>query len=391
MIKKRVLIFILTFGLIFTVQGIAKKKRKAEASQFKIITKVKTTPPKDQGKTGTCWCFSTTSFLESELLRMGKGEYDLSEMFTVRNNYLMKAVNYIRLHGNATFGQGGQAHHVFKSIKKYGIVPESVYPGLGYGGKKHNHSELFRILKGFLNNLIVNRWGATISSVWFEAYQKILDTYLGKYPEKFKYNGKRYTPKSFLDYLGINPDDYVEFTSYDLYPFYKKVRLEVPDNWDFDSNYYNVPIDELEKIVGYALKHGYSVVWDGDISEGYFSSRKAGLGVVPKDWDKTPPDKRDKLLIPSVKEKDIDQKMRRETFLTFETTDDHLMHIVGIAKSKSGKKFYYVKNSGGTKGRYKGFLYLSKAFFRLKTIAVTLHKNAIPPEVKEKIGPISGK
>ncbi len=377
------ILLLFIFTSVCTAQD---KEEKQDRHQFEMIYNVETTPVKNQGRTGTCWNFATQSFLETELLRMGKGAYDLSEMYLVRNIYPLKAEKYIRYHGLTNFGEGGQAHDVLFAMEKFGLVPEEVYPGKTSPDEMHNHSEMVAVLKAVLD-AVLNRKGK-ITPHWKEVCESVLDIYLGENPDTFEYNGKKYTPKSFSDELGINPDDYVELTSYSRYPFYEKAVLEVPDNWT-NSEYYNVPIDDLMMIIDNAIKNGYSVAWDGDTSEKTFF-RKEGYAVIPVEEDKKENDKdedEDAELEPE-KEKVITQEMREETFETFQTTDDHLMHITGIAKDQAGTKFYYTKNSWGTKKykKYNGFWYMSEPFVRLKTIAIMVHKDAIPQEIREKLG-----
>jgi bleomycin hydrolase len=359
---------------------------------FKVETAVKRTPVKNQYRTGTCWCFSTISYLESEMLRLGKEELDLAEMFVVRNTYPRKAVNYVRLHGNANHSQGGQGHDVLEQIQRFGIVPESVYPGLNIDEKQHNHGEMVAVLQGILDG-ILKREGTRITPRWRDAYEAVLDTYLGKVPQSFVYNGTTFTPKDFADnYLQLKYDDYIELTSYDLYPYYQKCRLEIPDNWTYGANYYNVPIDDLENIVDHALKNGHSIVWDGDVSEKDFSRGRSdtepgtGYAIIPeKDWeDKTKTERNEKITGP-VSEREISQEMRMKTFDNFSTTDDHLMHVVGLAHDQKGTKFYLTKNSGGIDQPNAGYVYLSRSFFRLKTTAVMINKAALLPEMREKL------
>lgn len=370
----------------------AKKGKKEEkfAYQFETITEVKRTPVKDQYWTGTCWCFSTISFLESELLRKGKEEIDLSEMYVVRHTYPRKALNYIQMHGKANHSQGGQSHDVIDQIRRYGIVPESVYPGMNIDEKRPNHGEMSVVLNAILGAVLkVN--GKRVTPRWLDAYNAVLDVYLGKPPTTFTYKEKTYTPREFAaDYLGLNLDDYIELTSYTHHPFYKQCRLELPDNWTYNDDYYNVPIDDLEKIVDHALESGYSLVWDGDVSERYFSSREKGYAIVPeKDWeDKTMAEKKkeeDEGITSPVKEKEITQEMRQKTFNNFTTTDDHLMHIVGIAKDQVGTKFYLTKNSGGTDRKFGGYVYMSRSYFRLKTTAIMINKHSLPEDIKTKL------
>jgi bleomycin hydrolase len=359
---------------------------------FKVENEVKRTPVKNQYRTGTCWCFSTISYLESEMLRLGKEELDLSEMFVVRNTYPRKAVNYVRLHGNANHSQGGQGHDVLEQIRRFGIVPESVYPGLNIDEKRHNHGEMVAVLQGILDG-VLKRAGTRVTPRWLDAYEDVLDIYLGKVPQSFVYNGKTYTPKSFADdYLQLKYDDYIELTSYDIYPYYQKCRLEIPDNWTYDANYYNVPIDDLENIVDHALKNGHSLVWDGDVSERDFSGggsdtdHGSGYAIVPeKDWeDKTKAERKQKITGP-VPEREISQEMRMKTFDNFSTSDDHLMHIVGLACDQKGTKFYLTKNSGGIDQSNEGYIYLSRSFFRLKTTAIMINKAALLPEMRGKL------
>jgi len=291
----------------------------------------------------------------------------------------LKAEKYIRYHGLTNFGQGGQAHDVMIAWEKFGIVPEEVYPGRKSPDEVHNHSEMVAVLKNSMDAVINTR--GKITGNWKAVCESILDIYLGTNPSEFEYNGKEYTPKSFVDELGINPNDYVEITSYQKYPFYEKFVLEVPDNWT-NSEYYNVPMDDMMKIIDNAIKNGYSVAWDGDTSEKTFY-RKKGYAVIPIDDESE--DEESKELLPE-QEKVITQEMREETFNNFQTTDDHLMHLTGIAEDQQGTKFYYTKNSWGTKYKYGGYWYLSESFVKLKTIAIMVHKDALPEVIKTRLG-----
>ncbi len=387
-------ILILTLVLMIAAAPVLADDEKtdakpADAYQFTVDVEVERTPVKNQYRTGTCWCFATISFLESELLRTGKGEHDLSEMFVVRNTYPRKADNFFRLHGNANFSQGGQAHDVLECVKRFGLVPEGEYSGMRIQEKRHNHSEMVTVLSAMMDGVIKNR-GTRVTPRWSEALSAVLDVYLGPNPQSFVYQGSTYTPESFADdFLQIDPNDYVELTSYTHHPFYEKCRLELPDNWDFNSEYFNVPIDDLELIINNALKTGHSVVWDGDVSEKEFSSRELGFGVVPNvDWEDRLHDdqKLDKVFEQPVQEKEISQELRQRTFDSFATTDDHLMHLVGLAHDQNGTTFYLTKNSGGTDRRNEGYLYMSRAYVRLKTMAIMVHKDAIPAEISAKLG-----
>ncbi len=365
--KKKYSIYLIIL-LTFTFQiGILKSQTHPD---FTIIKQVPASPVKSQGRTGTCWSYATTSFIESEALRQGKGLFDLSEMYVVRNTYSSKAKKYVRLQGTNNFSEGGQAHDVLNEVRIHGLVPEEMYKGLDYGSTQHNHSEMVSILDGMLKGLLK---GKTRSISWLPSFNSILDNYLGENPKDFKYKGKTYTPQSFAkNVVGFNPDDYVELSSYQDYPYYKQFDLEVPDNWSHDL-YYNLPMHELMQVMDYALNNGFSVDWDGDVSEIDFNS-KAGTAVL------------------SMKESDgiiingLD-KMRLKTFDNLSTTDDHLMHLTGIAKDKNGTIFYLTKNSWGANSNlFGGYLYMSKWYVQLKTIAILVHKNAIPKDIKKKLG-----
>ncbi|NOX18787.1 MAG: aminopeptidase [Chlorobi bacterium] len=358
----------------------------ADRHEFTMIAQVETTPVESQGRSGTCWAFATTSFLETELIRMGKGERDLSEMYFVRWTFPVKENRYFRLHGKSNFGQGGQAHDVMNVIKNHGLVPKQFYDAKIFDSTKYNHSELTELLKSELD-AVLKKKGGKISNLWRDVFNFTLDKYLGTPPEEFEYDEVNYTPKSFADSLGLNPDDYVEFTSYTHHPFYKKINLEIPDNFA-DAFYYNVPIDDLISIIDNALENGFSAAWDGDVSDKYFF-RKECYAVVPVDnldeqikYD----DDGNEIVEPEI-EKVISQRMRQDAFDSFQTTDDHLMHITGTAKDQNDTKFYYTKNSWGTKDRkYDGYWYLSEPFVRLNTIAIMVHKDAVPEQLKERLG-----
>jgi len=308
---------------------------------------------------------------------MGEESMDLSEMYFVRYAYIQKAENYVRFHGKTNFGQGGQAHDVINVVKEHGFVPDEVYPGLNYGSDTHNHSELFSVLKGFLDGLLKNR---QLSPVWGKAYEAILDVYLGDDIESFNYKEESYTPFEFAGSMGFDPEDYIEITSYSHAPFYSAFALEVPDNWSFDE-YYNLPIDELLEVMDYALNNRYTVCWDGDISEESFSHTN-GVAIVPE--EESIPEEESKS---PVKEKVITQEIRQESFENYSTTDDHLMHIVGTVVDQNGKRFYLTKNSWGEESNEMGGkLYMSIPYVRLHTIAIMLHKDAIPEKIREKLG-----
>ncbi|BDS11904.1 C1 family peptidase [Aureispira anguillae] len=343
--------------------------------QYKITPKydVECTTIKNQQRTGTCWSFATSSFLESEVKRTKKMDIDLSEMYSVRATYLDKAQNYILRQGKANFSEGSLSHDVIKAVERAGVVPEVAFSGKSEGIEVHNHGEMVSAAKGMLDGLQKRK---TLSPRWKQAMEAILDIYMGETPDEFKYEGKNYTPQSFADFLGIKSEDYISLTSYTHHPFYAPFVLEIPDNYS-NGWYQNIPMEELEKTVDEAIKNGYSVAWDGDVSEATFN-HKEGLAILPKDterenlWDK--PDQ----------ELTVTQELRQSTFESKATTDDHLMHLVGIAYDNKGTKYYKIKNSWGDSNAFKGYLYMSQAYFQLKTVGILLHKDAIPSAIKKK-------
>jgi bleomycin hydrolase len=368
---KRLLLIILIS--LCSIEIIAQKE---DIHEFSILKKIKTTDVKNQGKSGTCWAFAATSFVETELLRMGFDEIDLSEMFTVRHKLPAMAEKYVRYHGNLNFGDGGQAHDLLNVIEKHGFVPERIYDGKNIGLDDHNHGEMTTVVHAVLDAILKQKSG-TLTPVWKAAVNSVLDNYLGTLPAKFEYKGKSFTPKTFVEYTKFNTDDYVELTSYTDFPFYEKYNLQLPDNWS-NEEYYNLPIDEFVEVIDNALENGYSVCWDGDASKDNFY-RKEGYAVIPEN-------KINDLNGPEA-EKHITQEMRQEAFENFDVTDDHLMHLVGMAENQNGTKFYLTKNSWGTiDKKYDGYWYMSENYIRLKTVAFMVHKNAIPSKIRVKLG-----
>jgi bleomycin hydrolase len=367
--------------------------------KFKDVKDLQVTPVKDQHRSGTCWSFSGISFFESELLRMGKGEYDLSEMFVVRTSYEGKADKYVRMHGNVNFAGGGAFNDVTYTLENYGIVPDEAYCGLNYDEEMHVHGELDKVLKTYIDGVIENR-NRKLTPVWDDAFDGILDAYLGSYPSEFVYKGKSYTPGSFRDELGLDMNDYVMVSSFTHHPFYEPFILEVPDNWAW-GEVYNVKIEELTDIVDYSVNNGYSVAWATDVSEKGFKW-KEGLAVVPSEniediaglertrWDELSEEEKNKRIYDFSEirpEKKITQEMRQEAFDNYQTTDDHGMHITGIAKDQKGNMYYKVKNSWGVEDHvYGGYLYASKAFVQYKTTSILVHKEGIPAEMRKKLG-----
>ncbi|HAN19045.1 MAG: hypothetical protein A2X13_11380 [Bacteroidetes bacterium GWC2_33_15] len=342
--------------------------------KFSDKTNIKVSTVKNQQQTGTCWSFATTSFIETELMRTGRPEYDLSEMYFVRYAYLQKGTNYIRYQGKSNFGEGGQAHDVLNVIKKYGFTVQDSYPGNTYDPGTYNHGELDAILKAVLD-VVVSKPNKKVTPVWDEAYTQIVDTYLGKIPEKIEIDGEFITPVDFTNETGFNPNDYIEITSFSNYPYYKQVILQIPDNWSNDL-YYNVPLTDLMAVMNNSLSMGYTFVWDGDMSQSGFS-HKNGVAIVPDGDVQFESPSKEKIITPEYRQKEFDN-------LT--TTDDHLMHIVGLATDQNGTTYYNTKNSWGTeRNALGGYLYMSESFVKLNTIAILVHKNVIPVEIKEKL------
>ncbi|MEI6408334.1 MAG: C1 family peptidase [Bacteroidota bacterium] len=353
--------------------------------KFTVVKKAGATEVKNQFKSGTCWVYSANSFFESELLRMGKGQNDLSDMFVVHAGYLDRAENYLRRQGAAAFGQGAETHDVINLIRKYGIVPQSAYSGFPAGQDKPVHGEMEAVLKSIVEALNKMPDGK-LSPQWKKAYAGALDGYMGTPPEKFTVNGKEYTPQIYFQSLGINLDDYVALTSYTHHPFYKPFVLEVSDNWS-NGQFYNVPLDDLTKIADNAVEKGFTVVWASDVSEKTFSA-KEGLALWPeKPWEELSAGQRDSLWKAPGREKIVTQQERQQGFDELTTTDDHGMHIIGAVKDQQGTTYYIVKNSWGTvKKEMNGYLYVSQPYFRAKTMSILVHKDAIPTAIRQKLG-----
>ena len=395
-------------GNVLLVAGVvilslsAKAKKDGEEGKnynFTTIHEIPVTSVKDQYHSGTCWAFSSIAMLEAEMLRLGKPDVDLSEMYIVWHTYSEKSIKDVRLHGSLNFSAGGAFHDVTNMISKYGIVPESVYDGLNYGEEKHVHGEMDRVLSEQVNAVIENK-NKKLSTAWHDAVNSTLDSYLGKLPETFTYEGKEYTPLSFAkEYVGLDMSNYVEISSYTHHPFYSKFILEVPDNWSWDE-VYNVPMEELEQIIDNSLDNGYTVAWAADISEKGFSTSKKGVAVVPDlnfedmeeaeiaKWEKlSDKEKEEKLfeLNGPGAEKKITQEMRQIDFDNYQTTDDHGMLILGTATDQNGSVYYKIKNSWGKYNDYDGYFYASKPYVRYKTMSIMVNKDAIPKNIRKKL------
>lgn len=395
MVKKSIFIIATIALLAFDVPA-QEAAKKEEGFVFTTVKENPITSIKNQNRSSTCWSFSGLAFFESELLRLGKGEYDLSEMFVVHHTMVDRAVNYVRLHGDSSFSPGGSFYDVVYCLKHYGLVPQEAMPGIMYGDTLHVHNELDATAEAYVNAIAKGKQ-SKLTPVWKKGLVGIYDTYLGKCPEKFTYKGKEYTPQSFMQATGLNMDDYVSLTSYTHHPFYTKFALEIQDNWRNGLSY-NLPLDEFNAVIDNAVRSGYTVLWGSDVSESGFT--RDGIAVMP-DADRgaeltgsdmarwtgmTPSDKRKELTSRPLPELNITQEMRQKAYDNWETTDDHGMLIYGIAKDQEGKEYYMVKNSWGTNSKYKGTWYASKAFVAYKTMNVMVHKNTLPKETAKKLG-----
>lgn len=349
---------------------------------FTDVINLENTSVKDQGSSGTCWSYSGNSFIESEMIRMGKKPVELAQIFTARNAYVEKGKMYVKMHGAVTLGEGGAFHDVMNMYKKYGTVPRSAYTGLQEGQTRNNFSEMSKMSESVLASVIKND---KLSENWVKAYTSVIDTYLGEAPTEFTYEGKKYTPKTFADQVvGVKAEDYVEISSLKEYPYYTKFTLLVPDNWSFDQ-VYNVKMDELVETVDNALKNGYTVAWAGDVSEKGFSW-KNGVAFVPEiDFAQMTTEQKADMFNGPKAEKKVTEDDRQKAFDNYETTDDHGMHITGVAKDQNGKEYYIVKNSWGLSNDYKGYMYMTKEFMKYKATAIMLHKNAVPKTISKKL------
>ena len=364
-------VIILAIALFLAPASWGQQQQQQEQKyEFKIDCQVKRTPAKSQGATSTCWCFAGTSLLESECIRKTGQEIELSEMFTVRHVYPRKADNFIRLRGAATFGGGSMPFHVPMSVMVNGIVPDEVYSGLQPDQTRHNHRQLHTELQATLEPA----FKTGITQEWQKEFTDILDKHLGEPPQSFKYNGKTYTPQTFAqDALQLDMNDYIVISSFTHHPFYQRFRLEVNDNFDYYDDFYNVPLDELEQIADYALKNGYSFVWNGDISEPGWKSRQ-GYAVIDDPNSEDPG-----------KELKVNQEIRQEGFDHRKTTDDHAMHTVGLAHDQEGNKYYLTKNSSGSDGPYEGHVYISCSYTRAKMLFMVVNRNAVPQDFARKL------
>nr|WP_205945328.1 C1 family peptidase [Pedobacter hiemivivus] len=352
----------------------------ANSFTFTPVVNAEATSVKNQKSSGTCWSYSTNSFLESEMIRMGKKPVDLADLFTARNAYIEKGINYVRMHGALTLGDGGACHDVTNMLAKYGALPQEAYSGNDYGSPGSS-DRMNKLTEAILKKAVAGKFDPS----WKAKYIATIDSCMGAVPEKFTYEGKEYTPKTFAkEVVGINAADYVELSSFTTSPYYEKSVLMVPDNWSFDQ-VYNVPMNDITTIIDNALKKGFTVAWATDVSEKGFSW-KNGVAYVPaKDFESMSADEKKAMFNGPKPEKEISVELRQAAFDDYETTDDHGMQITGIAKDQSGKEYYIVKNSWGATNDYKGYLYVTKSFVQYKTTAFLLNKNGIPSDLRKKM------
>ena len=400
--KKLLMIALVLFVAAGNAEA-AKKKAPAKNQNKPVFTTIKENPIsgiRDQNRSGTCWDYSTLSFFEAEIMKATGKEYDLCESFIANKTYMDRAIQVVRYHGDCQFAQGGSSEDVLATLKTHGICPEGTmpFPGSLYGDSLNNFNEFFSLLEPYVA-AIAKSDSKKISNQWKVGLQGILDAYLGKCPEKFTYEGKEYTPKSFMASLGIDLNDYVSITSYTHHPFYTAFAVEVQDNWRFPLSY-NLPMDEMMRIIDYAVNQGYTIAWGGDVSEPGFTRQGLAYAVDTKKteslagsdmarWLKLTAEKRRNIIDSlgcTVPEVIPTQEMRQERFDNWELTDDHGMQIFGIAKDQNGKEYYMVKNSWGETGEYKGIWYMTKAFIAANTMDFLVNKKAIPAEIRKKLG-----
>ena len=402
---KKIMTIALALFIAVGSAGAAKKKapekKNTNKPVFTTIKELPITSVKDQNRSGTCWDYSTLSFFEAEILKNTGKKYDLCESFVCNKTYMDRAIQVVRFHGDCQFSQGGSAEDVLATMKTHGIVPEGTmpFPGSLYGDSLNNFNEFFKVMEPYVA-AIAKSDAKKISSQWKVGLQGILDAYLGKCPESFTYEGKRYTPKSFMASLGIDLNDYVSITSYTHHPFYTTFAVEVQDNWRFPQSY-NVPMDEMMQIIDNAIEQGYTVAWGGDVSEDGFTRKGLAYAIDAKKTQQSlqGSDMAKWLKMTTTKKRDVidslgvtvpeivpTQQMRQERFDNWELTDDHGMHIFGVAKDQNGKEYYMVKNSWGETGDYKGIWYMTKAFIAANTMDFLINKKAIPANIRKKLG-----
>ncbi len=396
--------FVIALAALVVMPGFAAKKKQKEAKSnkpvFTVVKQLPITPVKNQNRSGTCWAYSTLSFFESEILKATGKEYDLAEMFIANKDYLERAELTVRMHGDSQFAQGGSAGDVLLTIKNHGICPETAMalPGTMIGDSLANFNEFFEVMSPYVDAVAKSK-SKTVSAQWKKGLQGIIDSYLGETPERFTYEGREYTPKTFAQSLGLDWNDYVSITSYTHHPFYTSFAVEVQDNWRWDHSY-NVPMDEMMRIIDNALEQGYTIAWGGDVSDEGFTRQglailydtKTADGLTGSDqakWLQLKPAERkgfiDSLGV-NAPEMKPSQEQRQKDFDSWELTDDHGMHIYGLAKDQNGREYYMVKNSWGRTGDYDGTWYMTKNFIAARTMDFLVNKKAIPADIRQKLG-----
>ena len=367
--------------------------------QFTTVKELPVTSMKNQANSGTCWCFSALSFIESEVIKAKslkpEAYPDLSEMFVIRHSYHDRAEKYVRLNGFLNMAQGSGFGDVLEVIREYGIVPEKAYHGMNYGTELPAQGELDGVLKGYVQAVVKNP-NRKLTPVWMKGFDGILDAYLGEVPETFDVDGVTYTPESYRDALGINPDDYVNISSFTHHPFYSQFVIEVEDNWRWGLCY-NLPLDEFMAVIDNAIDKGYTVAWGGDVSESGFT--RDGLAILVDTSVKPTGSDQERWVGPAQqaqaapqpkkelpKEIEVTQENRQQWFDEKTSTDDHGMHLYGIAKDQNGNKYYLIKNSWGVTGAYDGVWYMSEAFVKGKTLNFVVNKKALPKDIAKKLG-----
>ena len=379
--------YTLGLALVFSLPLVAQetvKPHKDSNIQLTKLVDLESTDVKNQHRSGTCWSFSSLSFLESELIRMGKGRHDLAEMFVVHQVYMLKAEKFVRMHGKNNFGPGGAFHDPLYILKHIGLVPETAHPGLNYGEKEIFHGELDAVLEAYVKAVVSNP-NRRLSTAWLKGLEGILDAYLGQAPESFSYQGKSYTPRSFADDMGLKAENYVDLTSFTHHPFYTSFPVEIPDNWSWEPAW-NLPLDELMQVLDNALDKGFTVAWGADVSDKGFMHRE-GIAVLPDgDWADKDADARKAAAKEPMPQQNVRQAMRQEAFDRYETTDDHGMQITGKYKDQNGTIYYKVKNSWGDDSNdCGGYFYATAAYLRLRTINFLVHRDAVPAAILSKL------
>jgi bleomycin hydrolase len=370
-----------------SLQAQERTNRKDSEYKFTVTKSLEATPVQNQNQTSTCWSFSSLSFFESEMMRLGKGkEFNLSEMFVVNKVYSLKADNYIRMHGKTNFGEGGGFPDAIHVLRHYGMVPEEVYTGKKDAMAPHNHKLLETTLKNILLPASLDETQKIDFSFLHNTISAACDEYLGKVPEKFEYKGKSYTPATYAQACGLNPDDYVYLTSFTHHPYYSSFVLEIPDNWNWQTTY-NLPLNELKEVMSGAINNGFTFAWGADVSEKGFL-RADGLAIVPETpYSQMTEEDRKSLSIRPRRQLTITPEMRQKAFDNYETQDDHGMHVVGMAKDQENTPYYIVKNSWGKESNQcDGYFYASESYMLYKTTSIMLHKKAIPAPIAKKLG-----